>query len=343
MSVEGFTNKADAQGLGVFRADDFRVSNGANLGDPVADAGDMMLDDIYQLSPNARSWRLNLAASDGLAHLTVLEGAQIGTYGAAVHLDCCATFMAPDGSIVEALVLVELAPGTELIAATYLLPLAKISPRTDYALVSVDTDTPRQKFAGLACVSFTRGTHITMASGAQCPIEDIRVGDRVLTRDNGVQEVRWIGQQTVRATGAFAPIVLAPGAMNNSGELRLSPNQRLFVYQREDRLGAGRAEVVVKADFLVNDDTVTRSDGGFVDYYQILFDHHEFIYAEGIATESLTVDMRTSPALPREVQDKLGLRRSNRATQGRPDPFDIGEGMLDAAIAADILRRASSV
>ena len=248
--------------------------------------------------------------------------------------------MAPDGSIVEAIVLVELEPGRDVIAATYLLPLADLRPKTDYALVSYDTISARAKFAELACVSFTRGTHITMATGEQRRIENISVGDRVLTRDNGVQQVRWVGHQTVRASGAFAPIVLAKGALNNAGELRLSPNQRLFVYQRQDRLNAGQAEVMVKAELLVNGDTVIRSDGGFVDYYQILFDAHEFIFAEGIATESLTVDSRTSPALPRDVQAKLGI---DRPPVDRPKPLDIPEGMLDSAIAADILRKASSL
>ena len=344
MNIEGFNDRGSAQGLRIFRAEDFRVSNGANLGDPLAESGDLMLDDVYQLNPNARRWRLNVAATDGLSHLTIIDGAKVGTVNAQAHMDCCETLMEPDGDIVEALVIVELEPGAKLIAATYLLPMADLKPRTDYALVSVDTDTARAKFAGLACVSFTRGTHITMASGEQRRIETIRVGDRVLTRDNGIQEVRWIGQQTVRATGACAPILFAARAINTPNEQRPSPTARLFIYQRQDRLGTGRAEVVVKADFLVNGDTVTRSAGGFVDYYQILFDNHEFIFAEGIATESLTFDTRTGPALPREVQARLGLRGAARIAAGsRPNPVDIAEGMLDSAVAADILRRASSV
>jgi len=340
MSILGFNDRAKAQGLRVYRASDFFVSNGANLGDPVLDASELMLDDIYQLAPDARQWRLSMATADGLANLSVADGSQLGTIGAEVHLDCTTTFMAPDGAIVEALVMVELERGTQEISATYLLPLADLRPKTDYALVAIDTDNPRAKFAELACVSFTRGTRIAMATGEQRRIEDMSVGDRVLTRDNGIQKVRWIGHQTVRAAGAFAPIIIAKGAMNNARDLHLSPNQRLFVYQRQDRLNAGQAEVMVKAEFLVNGDTVTRGDGGFVDYFQILFDAHEFIYAEGIATESLAVDSRTSPALPRDVQDRLGLARSNVS---RPSPMDIPEGMLDTAIAADILRRASSL
>ncbi len=344
MSLQGFTNRSAAQGLPVFRASDFVVSSGANLGDPVAHAAELILDDIYNLAASARRWRLSLDIAGSLSQLTVAEGSQMGRTGATLHLDCCATFMAPDGAIVEALVLVELEPETALIAGTYLLPLADLKPRTDYALVSIDRKASLAKFAHLACVSFTRGTRITMSDGAQKPIEQIASGDRVLTRDNGAQTVRWIGHQTVRATGAFAPIVIAPGAINNEGELRLSPNQRLFFYQREDRLRAGQAEVVVKAEHLVNGETVTRSSGGFVEYYQILFDSHEFIFAEGIATESLTLDTRTSPALPVELQARLGLTTQPApARLSRPRPVELGEGALEAAIAAEMLRGASAL
>ncbi len=342
MSLQGFNDRATMQGLRVYRAGDFVVTNGANLGDPLADASDLMLDDIYQLSPNARRWRLSLESAEGLSHLLVLEGSQLGTVQAEVHLDSVATFMAPDGTIVEALILVELEPGTSMISATYMLPLADMASVTDYALVSLDIVSAREKFAGLACVSFTRGTMITLATGEQRRIEELRVGDRVLTRDNGVQEVRWLGHHTVRATGAFAPIVIAEGALNNARDLHLSPNQRLFIYQREDALNAGQAEVMVRAELLVNGDTVTRSDGGFVEYYQILFDNHEFIFAEGIATESLTIDSRTSPALPRDLQSKLGLP-TGTGRSGGPTPVELADGVLDSAIAADLLRKASSV
>ena len=334
MSIQGFNDRVSTQGLRVYRADDFSVSNGANLGDPTGDATDLMLDDVYSLAVDARRWRLSLTAADGLSHLNVTEGSQLGSIGANVHLDCCATFMAPDGTIVEALVLVEVERGTEFIAASYLLPLGDLRYKTDYALVNVDTETQRARFAGLACVSFSRGTRITLATGEQRRIEDITVGDRVLTRDNGVQEVRWLGQQTVRATGDQAPIIIAKGALNNARELRLSPNQRIFVYQREDVLKTGRAEVVVKADLLVNGDTIQRGSGGFIDYFQILFDNHEFIFAEGIATESLIVDSRTGPALPREVQERLGI---GRHTINRPNPFEMTESMVRPSIAADIL------
>ncbi|MBV0911455.1 Hint domain-containing protein [Anianabacter salinae] len=342
MNVDVFHERVSAHGLPVYRASEFSVASGANLGDPIGDASELILDDIYHLRPTARRWRLSVSLTATLNRLVVTEGSEIGRIAADVFIDSCITLMAPDGSTVDALVLVEILRGGDMIAEVYLLPFDELAARTDYTLVHIDNSNPVARFAELACVSFTRGTRITMATGEQRPIEDLRVGDAVLTRDNGVQQIRWVGQRTVRATGAFAPIVIGRGALNNERELTLSPNQRIFVYQREDRLGAGRSEVMVKAELLVNGTTVQRGDGGFVEYFMVLFDSHEIVYAEGIATESLPHDMRTSPALPRDVQDRLGLPRG-QSRRERQIAVELGEGTLDSAIAADILKKASTL
>ncbi|WP_299591694.1 Hint domain-containing protein [uncultured Tateyamaria sp.] len=323
-----------AQSVPVFRAESFVVSEGANLGDPLACADDMLLDDVYALTPSAQPARLSTHAGNP-AHLTVAEGSGCGTPGAAIHLDCALTLMSPDGQITDAIVLVEVdAAGN--IDQVYLLPLARLDARTGYALVGIERDEARSKFAHLTCARFTRGTHITMASGAQKPIEDLMVGDRVLTRNDGVQEVRWIGQSTVRATGDFAPICIRAGTLNNDRDLIVSPDHRLFIYQRKDRLGAGRAELLVKARHLVNDDSVTVQDGGFVDYFELLFDTHQIIYAEGIAAESMLIDTRTMPVVPEEVSSRLTAH-----TDAGLSGLDVTETLLDRPDATELLRRAS--
>ncbi|TDL84225.1 Hint domain-containing protein [Palleronia sediminis] len=324
-----------AQSLPVYPAQDFVAVDGANLGDPLGVADDLLPGDVYQLGPGAARTRLSVLALPGRTHLEVAQDTDTGRPGAPLHIDCCCTFMSPDGTTLEVMVLVEIAPEGATIAAVHVFPLAEMAARVDYALVAIDRRRARMRFAETASVSFTRGTHITTARGTQVPIEDLAVGDRVLTRDHGVQEIRWIGQQTVRALGAFSPIRIAAGALNNAGDLVVSPNHRLFVYQRRDRLGAGRAEVLIKAKYLLNGDTVTRTEGGFVDYYQLLFDRHEIIYAEGIAAETLMVDHHTRPTLPRHLADTLG--RSDPGARA----IELSEGMIDARTAADILRRAS--
>lgn len=323
------------QSMSVFHASSFLVCEGANLGDSLACADDMLLDDVYALAVSAQPERLSTYASDP-GQLTVAEGSACGTAGAAIHLDCALTLMSPDGQITEAIVLVEVDSAGD-IDQVYLLPLARLEPRVGYALVRIDRDEARNKFAHVACARFARGTHITMASGAQKPIESLSVGDRVLTRNDGVQEVRWVGQSTVRATGDFAPIRIRAGTLNNDRDLIVSPDHRLFIYQRKDRLGAGRSELLVKARHLVNGDSVTVQDGGFVDYFELLFDTHQIIYAEGIATESMLIDTRTLPVVPEDVSSRLTAHKD-----GGLSGLDVKETLLDRPDAAEVLRRAST-
>ncbi len=326
-------------GLPVYDAQDVCVAVGVNLGDPIGDASELVLDDVYHLTPGARARRIAISMEHGLDRLTIAQGTEIGQPGARLYLDCLATLMAPDGTTVEALVLVALDPGSQFIAQVCLMPFATLVPRTDYALVSVDRKGAQDRFAEQACASFARGTKITLGTGEQRAIELLQPGDKILTRGNGVQPIRWIGQRTVRAQGARAPVVIRPGALNNIDALSLSPNHRVFIYQREDRLRTGRREVMVRAEMLVNGATVVRGEGGFVDYFQLLFDNHEIVYAEGIATESLPLDAATRPALPKELRDRIGR---DHAPRTGPRAFEVPDGALDGQTATDVLRAASA-
>lgn len=311
------------------------VSDGANLGDTLGFGDGLMLDDVYSLTPGTQTQRLTLRADvDG--RMEVAYGSALGRVGAALHLDCAVTLMPPDGGVIDGIVLVEV-DTDDHVAETYLLPLAPLNPQSHYAIVGIDPDGARAAFAHLASARFTRGTHITMGTGAQVAIEALRVGDRVLTRNDGVQEVRWIGQSTLRATGATAPIRIRAGTLNNAHDLVVSPDHRLFIYQRSDHLGAGRAELLVKARHLVNGETVTVQEGGFVDYFELVFDTHQIIYAEGIAAESMLIDPRTEPSVPEEMRALL-VGHSGSSFDG----LDVTEALLDRPDIAEVLRRASS-
>jgi hypothetical protein len=326
-------SKPLTQTILVYPALDFVVTDGVAEGDAVSFADELVMDDVYQLADTAGRRRLSLAISAGGEAFRIAPDTDLGTPGNVLHFDSCLTLMAPDGTTLEALLLVEVEDAAA--AGVFLLPLGALLPRTDYRLVGLDRQTATTRFAEVACVSFTRGTHITMASGEQVPIERLRVGDRVLTRDDGPQPIRWIGQNTIRAVGAFAPVMIRQGALHNENDLVLSPDHRIFVYQRQDRLGAGRAEVLVKVRHLINGTTVVQLDGGFVEYFQLLFDDHQIIYAEGIAAESLLIDPRTRAALPEDVGSK---RHGYRTHLG----YEVQENLLTVPDAVDLLRRASS-
>ncbi|MDA5094103.1 Hint domain-containing protein [Aliiroseovarius sp. KMU-50] len=310
--------------LPVHPAETFSVVQGVNEGDPLTDASELVLEDAYALT-RSEAHPLSLRISEATGPLEIANGTRVGTVGAPVFLDCVLTLMPPHGDTFEAIVLVETTPDHTRIVDIHFYPLAPLTEGIPYTLVTIDTDNARARLAESASVSFTRGTRITMADGRQVPIEELTTGDRILTRDSGPQPLRWIGQQTVRANGAFAPITIAAGALNNEAELTLSPSHRLFIYQRVDALNVGQKEVLLRAGDLVNGEDVTQSEGGFVDYFQLLFDKHEIIYAEGIPAESQFVDQINRPALPdstpshdkgtyaREVgKDRLGRSSSTR-------------------------------
>jgi hypothetical protein len=330
---------APAQVLPVYRAEDFVASDGANMGDALSFASELVLDDIYELPYGIAPLRLGvLAGQDNLFRIS--SDSETGTPRSTLVLDSALSFMSGDGGMHDALLMVEVdADGNA--AQIYLVPLTALRSGVEYRLVGIDTETARQKFAQVACVSFTRGTHITLSSGEQRLIENLNIGDRVLTRDDGVQAVRWIGQTTVRAVGDFAPIKIQAGTLNNEHDLTVSPDHRLFIYQRSDEVGAGRAEILVKARHLVNGLSVTVMDGGFVDYFQLLFDSHQIVYAEGIAAETMLIDTRTKPVLPEELSAAMG-----DVIPGHSDlphaGLDVSEAMLDRPDMAELLRKAST-
>lgn len=337
MNASSNSASALAQSVPVYRAEEFLVVDGANIDDTLSFAAEVLLDDVYELSLSAKRQRLSLhARSDG--SYTIAHDTEVGTPDARVIVDSCLTVMSSDSSTLEMLLMVEL-DAEDLVANVHVLPLALLVPNGHYRLVGIDIENAGRKLAQVACVSFSRGTNITMNSGAQRPIEDLQIGDKVLTRDDGGQVIRWIGQHTVRAVGDFAPILIKAGTLNNTNDLLLSPDHRLFIYQRRDALGAGRSEVLVKARHLVNGDTVTQQDGGFIDYFQLLFDQHEIIYAEGIAAETLLVDTRTRPALTDSVSEAV-LKTLNGHSGWLHQEFEVGSELLGPD-AADKLRKAS--
>lgn len=284
----------------VFMADAIYVSHGVNSGDGLAGPEAVCEGDIYTLEDGARPRRLVLShASDGER---IATGSQIGTAGEGIRLTARYTLMAPDGSTVELLYL-ELDAG-EAVA----LPLSPIGEGLDYTLVAVDSAPAQVPLADLVCVSFARGTMISLADGRQCPIEALAPGDRVLTRDHGPQPVRWLGKATLRAVGSFAPVVITAGTLGNMGDLIVSPHHRIFLYQRNRRPGMDTAELLIQAKHLVDGERIFQREGGYVDYFSIVFDQHEIIYAEGVPAESLMVNDATLSRLPAEIAQEVKAR-----------------------------------
>jgi hypothetical protein len=142
-------------------------------------------------------------------------------------------------------------------------------------------------FVTVNCVPcFVRGTLIRSARG-DVPVEDLAIGDRVVTRDHGLQPIRWIGSRSVAGTGTMAPVVIDADALGVHDRLVVSQQHRVLVRGPQAVLACGVSEVLVKARHLVNDRSVTLDrSGDDVEYFHVLFDEHEIIWSNGLETES---------------------------------------------------------
>ena len=306
----------------IFRAADIFVTYGSNQGDDLAGPDAVDLGDVYQLDRLAEPLRLVVSQPVG-GDQHVAAGSAVGHEGQQIRLEARYALMAPDGDKVELLIL-HLADGDR-----FALPLSPIGPQVDYTLLSVEPAPTGLMLADLLCLSFARGTMITLADGSQRAIEALHPGDPVLTRDHGRQPVRWIGHTRLRAVGAFAPVVIPAGTLGNGGDLVLSQHHRVFLYQRQKLPGLTTSELLVQARHFVDGEAVYLRIGGFVDYFSLVFDHHEIIYAEGIPSESLLVNDATVNRLPPDIAAEVKAQFPG-LTQNPHFGTEAGRQFLDA-------------
>ncbi|RKF14037.1 2,3,4,5-tetrahydropyridine-2,6-carboxylate N-succinyltransferase [Roseovarius spongiae] len=151
---------------------------------------------------------------------------------------------------------------------------------------------------------FVAGTMIETPSGP-VPVETLKAGDLVMTRDEGAQPLRWIGERRVSATGNFAPIFIAANTFGAHDGLFLSPLHRVLIRDALAELLFGETEVLVAARDLVNDRSVRRIEGGLVDYVHILFDRHQVVFSAGLETESFLPGPQTANSFEAEIVDEI--------------------------------------
>lgn len=130
-------------------------------------------------------------------------------------------------------------------------------------------------------ICFTPGTLIRTATGLR-PVETLRPGDLLITRDAGPRPLRWVGSREVVATGSLAP-VRVPGGPR---PLLVSPQHRMLLSDYRAELLFGEREVFVSATHLAEYGAAETIAGGTVTYIHLLLDCHHVIEAEGLATES---------------------------------------------------------
>ena len=140
---------------------------------------------------------------------------------------------------------------------------------------------------------FTPGALIATPKG-EVPVESLREGDKVITRDNGIQEVRWVGRRTLnREELALAPnlkpILIKAGALGYGlpeRDMLVSPQHRVLVSGDRTQLYFNESEVLVAAKHLVNAGSIQNLETLRATYIHFMFDRHEVVLSDGAWTES---------------------------------------------------------
>lgn len=147
---------------------------------------------------------------------------------------------------------------------------------------------------------FASGSQIATVRGVVA-VEDLCQGDMVLTRDNGIRPIAWIGRRPLCADELalrpqHRPIRIAAGALGRGlpdRDLIVSPNHRVLIHSPALRAMVGEGEALVPAEQLVGAPGITQDDVTSVSYFHVMFDRHEVILSNGAWTESLHPQLKT--------------------------------------------------
>lgn len=159
---------------------------------------------------------------------------------------------------------------------------------------------------------FTPGTRIATDRGLQF-VERVCRGMRVVTRDNGLVRVEWVGRRTVsydelEIDTELRPVLIHAHALGEGRPTRdmlVSPSHRFLVGPEQAFLAIDEDEALVAARHLVDHWRIRQAEMLGVSYIHILCDQHQVILADGAWTETFHPDDQTMRGLGNSQRREL--------------------------------------
>ena len=204
------------------------------------------------------------------------------------------SFVITDGGKSYTVTLIEVGRGSQPL----LMFLDEIPPRdcelwiVHHTLGAAPADSMAAGSGGVIC--FTPGTMIRTSNGV-IPIENLSEGDAVQTKDNGAQQIRWIGSRRMSGARLFAmpklrPVRISAGVLGvdvPDGDLVVSPEHRILIKGEVAMDLFNTPEVLVAAKDLINGTSISVDlRMREVTYIHLLLDQHQVMWANGVETES---------------------------------------------------------
>lgn len=174
---------------------------------------------------------------------------------------------------------------------------------------------------------FTPGTLITTPRG-QVRVEDLVVGDLVMTRDSGMQPIEWVGRRDLDVSAlivqpSLCPVYIAKGALGGDlpvRDMRVSPQHRMLIEGALPEMLFGEREVLVAALHLVGMPGITQGLSEGISYIHVMCERHEIICADGCWTESFQPGDGTLGAMGRAQRDEVLMLFPELAEGGNAYP-----------------------
>ncbi|MFA9230595.1 MAG: Hint domain-containing protein [Microgenomates group bacterium] len=172
-------------------------------------------------------------------------------------------------------------------------------------------------------VCFTPGSLIATERG-EVAVENLKPGDMLVTRDHGLQPLRWVGSRKfglgeLIAKPALRPIKISQGALGKGLPLRsmkVSPQHRMLFEGARAELLFGEPEVLIAAAHLTVLPGIEQVLTHGVTYIHLLMDRHEILQADGAWTESFQPADRTVADMDQDQRDELMLIFPHVTTPG---------------------------
>lgn len=173
---------------------------------------------------------------------------------------------------------------------------------------------------------FAQDSLIQTASGPR-PVQLLRPGDMILTRDHGCQPLLWAGHRILNARALDLmpqnrPIRIAPGALGPGQPTRaltVSPQHRILLRSRIAQRMFGVPEVLVPARRLIGlpgVEVLHRAHS--VTYWHLLFARHEILLSENAWSESLLPGPQALRAFGPQARAQIAALAPGLTA--RPDP-----------------------
>lgn len=140
----------------------------------------------------------------------------------------------------------------------------------------------RQNVAGLA-----EGTTVMTLDG-ETPVERLKVGDRIITRDAGMSVLR-----DIRSTKAkVAAIQIKAGSLGHTRpeeDMIVGPDTLVHIRDWRAKALFGADVATVKAKRLIDGEFISERDEVSMMTYELVFDRQHIIYADGLEVASTNV------------------------------------------------------